>query len=336
MAKKWKWVVGFENRYQVSDHGEVRRLLRIHRSKPGRAVRLVEFTPDGPGESLYAYKAHPTNSVGFIEYTPLAPFLSGGRDDTCRYPIVRLYHAKGDFVTKAVHRLVLETFVGPCPEKMQCCHNDGNPQNNHLSNLRWDSPKENAADRGKHGTQPKGSKSSKAKLKEEHIPEIRFLLKYFNKRGNMTIIAQRFGVDVATIRDVRDRITWQQIPDPVYTTSQISRECPNCNRQTTHTLHSTTNTNYDVCFCDECDSFKFNKDEFYQEPFRDAIIVRKTTASHRGASTPNSKLTEEQVKEIRQKRKDGELLTTLAEEYKVSVPSISGICTGRTWTHVLS
>ena len=36
-----------------------------------------------------------------------------------------------------IHRLVLETFVGPCPPKMQCRHLDGNPLNNKLNNLKW-------------------------------------------------------------------------------------------------------------------------------------------------------------------------------------------------------
>lgn len=42
--------------------------------------------------------------------------------------------------TRACHisRLVLEAFVGPAPSsKHQCAHNDGNPDNNHWSNLRW-------------------------------------------------------------------------------------------------------------------------------------------------------------------------------------------------------
>lgn len=36
-----------------------------------------------------------------------------------------------------VHRLVLEAFVGPCPEGMECDHIDRDKLNNHVSNLRW-------------------------------------------------------------------------------------------------------------------------------------------------------------------------------------------------------
>ena len=37
-----------------------------------------------------------------------------------------------------VGRLVLLAFRGPCPEDCEMCHNDGNPINDHLDNLRWD------------------------------------------------------------------------------------------------------------------------------------------------------------------------------------------------------
>lgn len=54
-------------------------------------------------------------------------------------------------VRRLIHRLILETFVGPCPGGMECCHNDGDPTNNALSNLRWDTSKANKADMAKHG-----------------------------------------------------------------------------------------------------------------------------------------------------------------------------------------
>lgn len=57
--------------------------------------------------------------------------------------------------TISVHRLVLMAFVGPCPSGMEACHNDGDPSNNSLSNLRWDTHKNNMADCIKHGTRKK-------------------------------------------------------------------------------------------------------------------------------------------------------------------------------------
>lgn len=46
-------------------------------------------------------------------------------------------HKDGASKTFKVHRLVLETFVGPCPPGMECRHLDGNPLNNKLNNLCW-------------------------------------------------------------------------------------------------------------------------------------------------------------------------------------------------------
>lgn len=60
---------------------------------------------------------------------------------------------------KNVHRLVLIAFVGPCPQGMEACHNDGNPANNHLSNLRWDTHKSNMEDKVKHGTHHETNKT---------------------------------------------------------------------------------------------------------------------------------------------------------------------------------
>ncbi len=51
-----------------------------------------------------------------------------------------------------VHRLVLEAFVGPCPDGMECRHLDGNQTNNWLDNLAWGTKQENEADKIRHGT----------------------------------------------------------------------------------------------------------------------------------------------------------------------------------------
>lgn len=54
--------------------------------------------------------------------------------------------------TKLVHHLVLITFVGERPEGAECCHNQNNPSNNNLVNLRWDTHLANVLDKEKHGT----------------------------------------------------------------------------------------------------------------------------------------------------------------------------------------
>jgi HNH endonuclease len=55
----------------------------------------------------------------------------------------------------SVHALVCETYHGPKPSPAhQAAHLNGNPSDNRPSNLAWKTPKENAADRVRHGTWP--------------------------------------------------------------------------------------------------------------------------------------------------------------------------------------
>lgn len=52
-----------------------------------------------------------------------------------------------------IHRLLAQAFLPPpLPGQTDVCHNDGNPANNRLDNLRWDTHAANMADRRIHGT----------------------------------------------------------------------------------------------------------------------------------------------------------------------------------------
>jgi hypothetical protein len=66
------------------------------------------------------------------------------------YVSVRLYGA-GAPRNHAIHRLVLECFVSPCPDGQEGCHNNGDARDNRLTNLRWDTRVENQLDNVRHG-----------------------------------------------------------------------------------------------------------------------------------------------------------------------------------------
>lgn len=120
MSELWVPVVGYEGLYEVSDLGRVRGLDRVHDNGRGHLRRLrgrVLKTTALPSGHLYIA--------------------------LCREGVAR---------TARVHRVVLEGFVGPCPSGMQGCHWDGDPTNNTVSNLRWDTPKANQQDAIRHGT----------------------------------------------------------------------------------------------------------------------------------------------------------------------------------------
>lgn len=120
----WKPIPGWEGSYEVSDHGRVRSVDRIVTTRTGVRKRyqgrVLALTADRSGH--------------------LAVSLGRAKD-------------------KAVHRLVLEAFIGPSTERQECCHNDGDPTNNNLSNLRWGSRSENQLDRVRHGTHYQAAKT---------------------------------------------------------------------------------------------------------------------------------------------------------------------------------
>lgn len=191
--ERWRDVVGYEGLYKVSSKGRVKAVSMF--------ITKVVKTCSECGNRYFRDK-----QVTRYNYLKLSANDKG-------YSHVKLYKGgKGKFKSKSAHRLVLEAFVGPCPEGLQCRHLDGNPSNNKLSNLKWGTRKKNMADREKHGRHDKGSNSVKAKLTEADIPIIRKRLKDANyRRGILTAIAKDYKVDAATIRDIRDGLTWKHV-----------------------------------------------------------------------------------------------------------------------------
>ena len=110
---------------------------------------------------------------------------------------------------KRVHRLVLEAFVGACPNGMQGCHRDGVRSNNALSNLRWDTPKSNQRDKRTHGTNHggRGERNRAAKLTADQVKEIRS--RYAARPEPIATIAKRYGVSRCPIRMLLLGRTWK-------------------------------------------------------------------------------------------------------------------------------
>lgn len=117
----WKDIFNCEGRYQVSDWGQVKSLDR----------EIISST----GQRYF----HHGRILKLRKHT-------GGYSTVC-------FSVNGKVKPQEhyVHQLVLKTFVCERPEGYDSCHNDGDPSNNHLSNLRWDTCGENHKDRYKHG-----------------------------------------------------------------------------------------------------------------------------------------------------------------------------------------
>jgi hypothetical protein len=114
--------------------------------------------------------------------------------------------SKFDKVTTVYpHKLVMEAFVGKRPEGMECCHADGDPFNNALVNLRWDTKTNNSQDKFKHGTQKMGEKHPMSKLTVEKVLEIR------QDNRIHRVIALEYGVSQSVISQIKTRKAWSHI-----------------------------------------------------------------------------------------------------------------------------
>lgn len=167
----WMPVPDYEGLYEVSNLGRVRRDL----AAPARSLGV-------PGKAL--------SPCGGI------------------YPIVTLSKA-GVVRTHRLHLLVLRAFCGPAPfYGAHGAHNDGDPQNCALANLRWATPVENQADVDRHGRRCKGEDVFGAKMTEDGVRKVRDLIA---KGFRNPQIAKRFGVSVSTIHLIRHNRIWRHV-----------------------------------------------------------------------------------------------------------------------------
>lgn len=118
MTERWLPVHGWEGLYEISDQGRARSLDRSVIDSRGRSRRFS----------------------GQVRI----PTLASG------YPRIAMTRM-GVREYRAIHVMVLETFVGLRPDGMEACHSDDNKLNNNVSNLRWDTQSENAKDIVRHG-----------------------------------------------------------------------------------------------------------------------------------------------------------------------------------------
>ncbi len=119
------------------------------------------------------------------------------------------------------HRLVLEAFIGVCPEGKECNHKDGNKLNNRLENLEWVTRSENIKHAYKLGLKKRpsgesnpmfgvhlgGERNPRAVLTLRQVNEIR--RQYVLGKVTQKILAERFDVSGSAVWNIVNNHTWR-------------------------------------------------------------------------------------------------------------------------------
>lgn len=164
-AEQWRTVPGFAS-YKVSTLGRFESTRNSHIGFT-RPARILVHKPGPNGYILFEL-----------------------RTDTHRCP-------------RTLHSIVLETFVGPCPEGMEACHKNGIRQDCRLTNLRWDTRKANHEDSVRHGTSNTTGLElgRKAKLFKYTASQLRWVLAHRSEYSKEEL-SVRSGVHLSTVKRV--------------------------------------------------------------------------------------------------------------------------------------
>lgn len=161
--EEWKSIPEYNGLYQVSNMGRVKSLAR--------------FVP------------HKRHGLFKVKERILKPGKDNGG-----YRKVILYNLEKRKKTHRISRLVAQAFLCyPIAKGLHVCHNDGDNQNDNLTNLRIDTERNNHRDKKRHGTQLFGESHGKTKFTDDQC------LKMIQDPRPIKQIAQAYGASEAQV-----------------------------------------------------------------------------------------------------------------------------------------
>lgn len=183
--EEWRPVVGYEDYFLVSESG------KVFSKRTNKEIKIW------------------INKNGYAQFA------------------TKLEGRKGKTKVFKIHMIVCEAFNGPRPNEFQiyALHWDDNKLNNHYSNLRWGTLKENSEDfsrnRGFDRVKRKvyyGEDNSSSKLTNEIVKEIieNFpLLEMKSRWQKILFYEDKFKVSRFTIRRIVDGKSWKHLTNGI-------------------------------------------------------------------------------------------------------------------------
>ncbi len=127
--------------------------------------------------------------------------VSGWKHPRWGYWIVAIRVNGGRRKQFRLHRLILETFVGPAPPGTEACHRNDNKDDNRLVQLYWGTRSENAFDMWRNGRRT-------AKINEQTALEIK---RCISQGETDRQIGDRFGLIPNHVRRIRIGRAWARV-----------------------------------------------------------------------------------------------------------------------------
>jgi hypothetical protein len=172
-------------------------------------VDAVEVWKKIPGHSNYS-----VSTLGRVRRDAPGMGATAGRilrptvTTTSPYPFVRL-HENNVSTPCQVHKLVIETFVGPLPfDGAQVNHRDANKENPALANLEYVSPQGNMDHAVALGLTCKGEANGASVLNRGDVVKIRAAVASGRTQAD---VARQFGICQAQISHIVTRKQWAHV-----------------------------------------------------------------------------------------------------------------------------
>lgn len=181
VKEKWKPIKGYENIYEVSNYGRVKRLSGIVLRNTSNKQKKIKWK-------------------GRI----MKPFVS----NTGYFRLELKNHGAKKF---SIHRLVAEAFILNPLKKREVNHINFNRKDNRVENLEWTTSSENNYHACRNNRRPsrKGEKHPLAKLTDKDVNIIIKLCKKNNLKR--TDIAKMFNVTTSVITGIKSGRSWTHI-----------------------------------------------------------------------------------------------------------------------------
>jgi hypothetical protein len=179
MEEIWKSIPDYEDTYKISSFGRVKSLSRVVKQEDrGTWCKRI------------------------LKQKLLKPEVTW--NNRIRVTLVKDKQKK----RFSVHRLVGLVFVPNPMNKPHINHKDGNPQNNHYTNIEWCTPSKNEQHAINNGLRAVGADHVNSNLSWDDVKKIR--KKYIPHKYSTCTLAKEFGVRQSTIWRIVNNKTYKK------------------------------------------------------------------------------------------------------------------------------